>query len=449
MEEQLARREISDPEALPQAKKLYERLCEGEGKYVMFGQQDGYVTGAAFEANHMEQIGQCDTMAAAGGYPSVAGFDLGHLEVYFTAERDPEFAELIRGKDRTGGDFEPGMNIDNVNWDFMREAIRFAHNRGAVITISWHSVNPLTGAEYGDGNRTWTESVIRDVLPGGKLHARFNNFLDAVAAYNATLTDENGELIPYIFRPFHEHTGDWFWWGIDRSGNPNDGTAWSGDGGRLNEPEDFAALYRYAVTYLRGKGVHNVLWSISPDRSRLGYDGTDSGFNERMAADWLQGYPGDEYVDLFGLDNYWDVGNWYNRDASGTPVAGSIQYERFAGALETVAVLAERHGKLAALTEMGLADARVLEEAGRDRAAAYTDWFLRAVRTNEHTRRILYGLVWRSEYRGAGADPFAVYGEPEHGSGQEGAAAGDNRKVLFSRAEDFRRFASDSFVKMV
>lgn len=429
----------SDPDALPQLVALYERLRAGEGNYVMFGQQDAYVSGATFEPNRMDHIGKCDTYAAAGVYPSVAGFDVGHLEVWYTAERDTEFAKLIPGMDRTGGDFERDMNIDNIRWDYMREAIRFAHRKGAVVTVSWHSVNPLTGAEYGPGNRTWSESIIKDVLPGGRLHERFRLYLDAFAGFNGTLTDEEGKLIPYIFRPFHEHTGDWFWWGTDCRDNPNDGTAWSGNGGRLNDPEDFAALYRYAVTYLRAKGVHNVLWTISPDRSRLGYEGDEAGYNERMAGDWMTGYPGDAYVDLFGLDNYWDVGSEYNRGDDGKLVDGSIQYRRFAGALETVAVLAREHGKLAALTEMGCADERVLTQAGCDAAAAYTQWFLRAVKTNELTRRILYGLVWRTDFRSTDADPFAVCGRAEDGS----------LCVKYSRAEDFRRFVKDPFVRLI
>ena len=67
-----------------------------------------------------ENLGKSDIRTATGRYPGVAGFDIGHLEVYFVAQRDPEFARLIPGKDRTGGDFEVGMNIDNIDFSAMR-----------------------------------------------------------------------------------------------------------------------------------------------------------------------------------------------------------------------------------------------------------------------------------------------------------------------------------------
>ena len=420
----------ADQQALPQLISLYESLKAREGKMVMYGQQDCYACGATFEANLDENIGKTDISNVTGKYPSVAGFDLGHYEVYYVAERDPEFAQLIKGKDRTGGDFEPGMNIDNVGWDHIRKGIQFAYEKGAVVTLSWHSVNPLTGAEYGEGNRTWTESLVKDVLPGGKLNDRFNLYLDSFIEFNNTLVDRDGNLIPYIFRPFHEHSGDWFWWCIGSDSNPNDGTAWSGDGGRLNDPEDYIALYRYTVAYLQEHGVHNVLYCVSPDMSRIAYKGEAAGYNEAMAREWMIGYPGDDVIDLFGLDNYWTVGNPYNtedRTAEGTPVSGTVQYNRYAGALETLAALAKEHGKMAALTEMGLASKRVLEEAGRAFDAPYTEWFLKAVKENEMTKRILYGLTWRSDFQSADADPFVPW------------------QCDYSAKEDFEKFLADEY----
>ena len=428
----------ADRDALPQVKALYDRLRAREGRQVMFGQQDTFVVGTTFEANKPENLGKSDILKSTGFYPGVAGFDVGHLEVYYTAERDPEFAELIKGKDRTGGDFEPGMNIDNISFDFMREAIRLAHEKGSVVTVSWHSVNPLTGGEYGKPNRSWEESVVKAVLPGGKLNARFNLYLDAFIEFNSTLLDGEGNQIPYIFRPFHEHSGDWFWWCIDSTENPNDGTAWSGDHGRLNDPEDFAALYRYAVDYLQAHGVHNLLYCICPDRSRLDYEGTAPGFNETLAAQWMVGYPGDAYIDLFGLDDYWDFGHGANT-AGGEPVHGSVQFDQLKGSIETLCTLAQHHGKLAALTEMGVANTRVLEELGEEPLAPYTRWLLQAVNANETTRKLLYGLVWRKGFISEDADPNAVFrfkpNDPEDFS------KGFERIYLHSLKEDFNRFA--------
>lgn len=431
---------ISDPKPSAELVQLYKKLKKIEGKSLLFGQQDAYVEGTNFEANKPENLGKSDVLTATGKQPGIAGFDIGHYEVYYTAARDPEFAELIKGKDRKGIDYEVGENIDGIKWDFMIEAIKYAYEKGAVVTISWHSINPLNGHEYGKDNKTWRESVIKDVLPGGKLNKRFNLYLDSFIDFNGKLVDKSGNLIPYIFRPFHEHSGDWFWWGIDKAGNPNDGTAWSGNGGRLNNPEDYAALFRYTVEYLRNNGVHNLLYCISPDRSRLKYEGTNLAYNNALAAGYIEGYPGDDYIDIFGIDNYWDVaGN--NRDADGNALDGKLQYNRFAGTLETVSVLAKEHGKMACLSEMGLANERMLTENSSSKDAPLTDWFLKAVKENSDTQRILYGLIWRPWYRGADAEPFGVYDRIMKEPGNP--SAGFDLKFKYSIAPDLAKFEKD------
>ncbi len=59
--------------------------------------------------------------AAAGDYPGIYGWDIGKIE----------HGAL--------------NNIDGVPFDKMRGYIKHAYERGAVITISWHFDNQLTG----------------------------------------------------------------------------------------------------------------------------------------------------------------------------------------------------------------------------------------------------------------------------------------------------------------
>ncbi len=47
--------------------------------------------------------------------------------------------------------------------------------------------------------------------------------------------DDGGRLIPFLFRPYHEHSGSFFWWDRERCYD-----------------EKYAALFRYTVEYLRG-----------------------------------------------------------------------------------------------------------------------------------------------------------------------------------------------------
>src|SRR5690606_3494954 len=121
--------------------------------------------------------------------------------------------------------------------------------------------------------------------------------------------------VPIIFRPFHEFDGDWFWWGHAHC------TA-----------TEYKQLYQFTVEYLRDElGVHNFLYAWSPDRN----------FNSE--AQYLERYPGHDYVDLVGMDNYGDL-----QASTGMATASHK--------MKIVSDFAEQHHKVAALTETGLSN---------------------------------------------------------------------------------------------
>mgnify|MGYP000149247297 FL=1 len=63
------------------------------------------------------------------------------------------------------------------------------------------------------------------VLPGGARHGQFLEWLDRVASFLDSVVDGvSGESVPIVFRPFHEHTGDWFWWCTGSPAQPTDTT---------------------------------------------------------------------------------------------------------------------------------------------------------------------------------------------------------------------------------
>lgn len=85
------------------------------------------------------------------------------------------------------------------------------------------------------------------ILPGGDKNSGFNTYLDRIADFASNLKDDDGNLIPVLFRPFHEQNGGWFWWGA-----------------ATTTKSEYAELYRYTVEYLRDiKGVHNFLYVFS------------------------------------------------------------------------------------------------------------------------------------------------------------------------------------------
>ena len=129
--------------------------------------------------------------------------------------------------------------------------------------------------------------------------------------------------MPVVFRPWHEHNGDWFWWGKAHTSEA-----------------DYIALWRFTVHYLRDvKGVHNLLYAFSPDKSRIDLAHFDQGY--------LYGWPGDEYVDVMGLDDYEDARPPREGDKAQTLAA---KREDFTKALTELALLAKKKGKLPALT---------------------------------------------------------------------------------------------------
>jgi hypothetical protein len=91
----------------------------------------------------------------------------------------------------------------------MKEYFRFAYDHGGVVTLSRHLNNPLTGKTAWDP----VPGTVASILPGAEKNELYKSWLDKVAAFFLNLKGRNGELIPIIFRPFHELNGNWFWWG--------------------------------------------------------------------------------------------------------------------------------------------------------------------------------------------------------------------------------------------
>lgn len=79
------------------------------------------------------------------------------------------------------------------------------------------------------------------------------------------------------------------------------------------------------MTYLRGKGLHNILYAYNTDKVY-------------SADEYLRGYPGDEYIDMLSIDWY-GQGEEFNRNID--------------AALKFTTELAESRCKLHALSECG------------------------------------------------------------------------------------------------
>lgn len=122
--------------------------------------------------------------------------------------------------------------------------------------LVWHQNNPLTegpGKKYPDGTAWDNTKVVDQILTeGSAMNVKYKARLDDVAEALKKMVDDDGRPIPVIFRPLHEHTQTWNWWG--RSATTD---------------SEFIAFWRFIVSYLRDtKGIHNVIYAISPQIGR-------------------------------------------------------------------------------------------------------------------------------------------------------------------------------------
>jgi mannan endo-1,4-beta-mannosidase len=325
---------------------LQNTIAKGE---LLFGHQDDLAYGVGWR----EKPGGSDVKAVCGDYPAVYGWELGNLE-----HNEPN-------------------NLDSVNFNNMKTWIREGYQRGGVITLSWHMDNYHTGGSAWD-----TTAAVRDILPGGVKHEEYKADLDNFVEFLDDL-EAGGWLrkhkIPIIFRPFHEHTGGWFWWGKTHA-----------------TPEEFKQLWRFTVSYLRDtKKVHHLLYSFS----------TAGDFT--TLEEFMEFYPGDEWVDMLGFDDY---------SIQSTPES----IARFQNRLRIMVETAEARGKVPALTECG--------QEGVKQPDWYTQALLKNIQSDPLGRRISYALVWRNANSKHHYTPY-----PGHQSVPDFELFYKNEKTLFER----------------
>ena len=314
---------ITDGDATAKTKALFENLIDLEEKGTMFGAQIPTEYGLDGGKKWFDDgsASNSDTKYLTGSHPAVCGWDITYIEV------------------------DAAENIDGEPFDVIRKHIIAAYNRGAVNTICWHCTNPVSMGTAWDGTR-----AVFSIIPGGEKHEMFKGWLDKVAAFFKTLQTPEGELIPIIFRPWHEHTGSGFWWG---KGNASQ--------------SEFVALWQFTVNYLRNeKGLHNLIIAYSPDMTHI---------SSRDA--YMEYWPGDEYVDILGLDAYDRDGADYGHKC--------LQLCRLGN------VIAGEKGKIFALTETGL------ENNNPEESKYYNkEWWTRMLYKVVSGERISFALVWRN-----------------------------------------------------
>lgn len=293
-----------------ETENLLANLKKVSSKGIMFGHHDDTNYGIGWDGEE----GRSDVKSVCGDYPAVISFDLGHIELGDT------------------------VSLDNVPFSKIRREILNQYKRGGMSSLSWHLRNPLTGGDSWDVSDT---TVVKSVLPGGNNHEKFTGWVSKVSAFINSLQTEDGVKVPVLFRPWHEHTGSWFWWGE-----------------KLCTPEEYKALWHMTVDILREDGVNNALYAYSP------------GSEPQDTVQYLKRYPGDELVDVIGFDTY-----QFDRDSYIANLEKS---------LAIIDSIGKAHNKVIAITETGY-------EGVPD-----SKWWTGTLLPTIEKYPIAYVLVWRN-----------------------------------------------------
>lgn len=224
--------------ATANTKKLYSFLKDSYGKYVITGQQcDGGINGNEFKA----------IKNLTGDYPALLGLDM--------------------------MDYTPSRTALGTSSSAVDKAIEF-HKKGGIVTFCWHW-NAPTEYLYSTANSSdgwwggfYTQNSKFDIakVMNGQ-DAKGKKLLDRdIKEIAKQLKRLEKAGVPVIWRPLHEASGGWFWWGAQG-------------------PDAYKKLWKYLYKELTNTyGCNNLIWV---------YNG--------QSADW---YPGDEYVDIVGEDIY-------------------------------------------------------------------------------------------------------------------------------------------------
>ncbi len=307
-----------DKNATKETKALYHFLKKTAKKHILFGHQHATEYGHGWSGEN----DRSDVKSVTGSHPAVIGVDF------------------------SGFSGRPKEAVERAVAAVKKNVVD-TYNRGGITTVAWHFSNPAS-----KGGFYWVDTVsapaISFIKPGGSHHENYKEILRTVGSFANSVRGSNGTLAPMIFRPFHEFDGGWFWWGKPHCSR-----------------EDFIAVWQFTVSYLRDSlGVHNFIYAFSPDNK----------FTDEAA--FLERYPGDDWVDMVGMDNYGDFG----RD-------GRYNVEAGIKKLKIVSDYAKKANKLAAFTETGLESI--------PNSTWWTETLLKSLKAEK--MKLSYVLVWRND----------------------------------------------------
>lgn len=223
---------LCNPNASEEAKRLYSYLCDIYGKQFLSGQ-----TCDAGPFGKEVQVIKKTT----GKLPAIISMDF----MDYTTSRAANGTE-----------------------GHTTEYALAAWKNGHIVSFHWHWTVPekyITGDWFSSFYKEHTNIDLNKIMNGQDEEGYGLLMQDMdVIAQQLTILRDNG--VPVLFRPLHEASGGWFWWGAA-------------------DAESYKKLYiTMYEKFTKEYGLNNLIWV---------WNGQD--------ARW---YPGDEYVDIIGEDVY-------------------------------------------------------------------------------------------------------------------------------------------------
>ncbi|RAP76155.1 glycosyl hydrolase [Paenibacillus montanisoli] len=226
---------LINPNADDSAKRLMAFLCDAYGSKMLTGQQIGVISTPEVDFIYQE----------TGKYPAIGGFDF--------MNDSPSRTE--RGA--VGTDTELALKW----WE-----------EGGIVTFCWHWNAPKDLVDQPPDNGWhrgfYTSATTFDLAaamadPDSEAYKLLLRDIDVISGLLAKLRDAG---VPVLWRPLHEASGGWFWWGAKGA-------------------QPCIQLWKLMYERMTGlHGLHNLIWVWNGQHK-----------------DW---YPGDEYVDIIGEDIY-------------------------------------------------------------------------------------------------------------------------------------------------
>lgn len=264
---------LCNPNANRKTQNVYNYLRDIYGKRTLSGQCTNYGTNTETDALYL----------GLGKYPAVRTFDFIYDSMSFCkskpAAKDVDLA---------------------IEWS----------SDGGLVVFDWHWYAPYNECEFytektsfslsnavTDKNIALMEhSEIQKLYDGGALSVETLKIIEDIDNISALMQRMEDENVTVMWRPLHEASGGWFWWGASGA----DSYKWL-----------WQLMYERMTNYHK---LDNLIWV---------WNGQDK--------DW---YPGDEYCDIIAMDIY---GNAYDYGTSPNVLAETAGWAD--------------NGKLAAISE--------------------------------------------------------------------------------------------------